>query len=783
MERRHITFIFLAASLLLMFNMLNSSNKQQEPPAPDNQEIADLDEDAPNDNGDGENQTDDADAPADKPDEKDKVKYKREFASLGSVAADGGYRMLVTLDSKGASVHRVELSNPNYLSYEHDEDGGYLGNLAFDEADGKGVLTHVVGPGTPAAEAVANSPDTENGLKPGDKIISVNGELTPTVDQLRTVMKQTRPGQEVEVEVERKTSEEADASTKQLTFTVKLRKHPVEVIKPEQTFLPGGNGEMPKRVDHPPAFLTTLAKVGNLSARNGLSEIKGLPSLIDSNWKKTQVSDDEVHFELTLFPSDLEQLGENRKLRIVKKYRLDKVTDETKAAEGFEIHYDLELHNESDDSLAVAYRQLGPTGLPLEGWWYAHKINRGWGSAGIRDVTWESKDGSQFKMFTVYQMVEQQEDAVKNGSDPQTPLYALGQDIETKYSGVDAQYFNCTMILDDEGSDPTIDLAKGTCGPIGPIDPTYKPRTDCTFTLESRAYPMAAGQTVTQKFKIFAGPKKEEVLEHYGLEDVEYYGWFGFVSKPLLWILHTLYAVLGNYGLAIIVLTLMVRGAMHPISRKQAKNMQIQQALAPEIKRISDQYKDDPEGRLKAQQELFKKHKFNPVGGCLMMFIQLPIFLGLYRGLAVDFELRQAPLIPGISWCSNLAAPDQFWYWGDIMPDFITQPGSMFSLGPYLNILPLVTVVLFLVQQKMFMPPPQDEQQAMQQKVMTFMMIFMGVIFFKVPAGLCIYFITSSIWGIIERKMLPKPKNVPVVIEAKPEAVKQPRVRQSKRKK
>ncbi|RCS54215.1 membrane protein insertase YidC [Bremerella cremea] len=782
MERRHITFIFLAASLLLMFNMLNNQNQQPEKPAPENPDIAEVDQDEPAPDKGDENQPDEANPPADKPVEKDKVKYNRQFASLGSADPKGGYRMLVTLDSKGASVHRVELSNPFYLSYEHDEDGGYLGNLAFDETDGKGVRTNVVGPGTPAAEAVAKSSEIEGGLKPGDIITSVNGELVTTVEELQTAMRKTRPGEEIEVEVTRTPSGEG-AAPQQITFTIKLRKFPVEVIKPEQTKLPIPNGGPPKIVHHPSAFLTTLAKVGSLSARNGMAEIKGLPSLIDSNWKTTQVSDNEVHFELTLFPSDLEQLGDNRKLRIVKKYRLDKITDETKATEGYEIHFDLELHNESDDSLSVAYRQLGPTGLPLEGWWYAHKINRGWGSAGIRDVTWESENGSQFKMFTVYEMVEQEEEAAKKGSDPQTPLYALGQDIKTKYSGVDAQYFNCSMILNYKESTPTIDLAKGTCGPIGPIDPLYKPRTDCTFTLESRAYPMAAGQTVTQKFNIFAGPKKEDVLAHYGLEDVEYYGWFGFVSKPLLWILHTLYAVLGNYGLAIIVLTLMVRGAMHPISRKQAKNMQIQQALAPEIKRISDQYKDDPEGRLKAQQELFKKHKFNPVGGCLMMFIQLPIFLGLYRGLAVDFELRQAPLIPGISWCSNLAAPDQLWYWGNIMPEFITLPGSMFSLGPYLNILPLVTVVLFLVQQKMFMPPPQDEQQAMQQKVMTFMMIFMGVIFFKVPAGLCIYFITSSIWGIIERKMLPKPKNVPVVIEAKPESIKQPRVRQAKRKK
>ena len=104
-----------------------------------------------------------------------------------------------------------------------------------------------------------------------------------------------------------------------------------------------------------------------------------------------------------------------------------------------------------------------------------------------------------------------------------------------------------------------------------------------------------------------------------------------------------------------------------------------------------------------------------------------------------------------IRWCSDLAAPDMLWNWSNVMPAFVQG-----WLGPYLNVLPLVTVGLFVAQQKLFMPPPMNEQAAMQQKVMSFMMIFIGFLFFKVASGLCIYFIASSLWGIAERKLLPK---------------------------
>jgi len=228
--------------------------------------------------------------------------------------------------------------------------------------------------------------------------------------------------------------------------------------------------------------------------------------------------------------------------------------------------------------------------------------------------------------------------------------------------------------------------------------------------------------------------------------------------------------------LAILLLTVIVRLAMYPLSKKQALNAQKMQELQPEIKKLHEKYKKDMEARTKAQQELFRKHNYNPLSGCLVMFVQLPIFIGLYRSLMVDIELRQAPLLgPSIRWCSNLAAPDMFFDWSGFMPTFVVEGTGILGLGPYFNILPIVTVILFIWQQKMFMPPPADEQAAMQQKIMKYMMVFMGILFFKVASGLCVYFIASSLWGITERKLLPSTsgKSTSGKPEQRPERVSQ----------
>ena len=148
----------------------------------------------------------------------------------------------------------------------------------------------------------------------------------------------------------------------------------------------------------------------------------------------------------------------------------------------------------------------------------------------------------------------------------------------------------------------------------------------------TRIEPKAA---LTHRYKLFAGPKRKGLLENeqYHLGGLLYYGWpiFAFFAVPLTMFLHGFYAVTYNYGLAIILLTFLVRGCMFPISRKQALSSIKMQTIQPELKKINEKYKNNVEARTKAMQDLYKKHNFNPLSGCLVVFIQMPIFIGLYR--------------------------------------------------------------------------------------------------------------------------------------------------------
>ena len=183
------------------------------------------------------------------------------------------------------------------------------------------------------------------------------------------------------------------------------------------------------------------------------------------------------------------------------------------------------------------------------------------------------------------------------------------------------------------------------------------------------------------------------------------------------------------------------------------------QLLKPEMDRLNEKYKGKNEEKARAMQELYRKHGFNPMSGCMLALVQLPIFMGLYRSLMINVELRQSPLLgDAIRWCSNLAAPDMLLRWAEwpAMPAFLTAYKGFGSLGPYLNILPIFTVGLFIIQQQMFMPPATDDQTRMQQKMMKYMMILIGYMFYTVPSGLCLYIISSSLWGIAEKKLLPK---------------------------
>jgi YidC/Oxa1 family membrane protein insertase len=317
---------------------------------------------------------------------------------------------------------------------------------------------------------------------------------------------------------------------------------------------------------------------------------------------------------------------------------------------------------------------------------------------------------------------------------------------------------------------------------------------DITVRVNTEPVVVAPGKSVKQRYVLYHGPVKTRLLAQfsgdkavpselvakyadtlklYTLTDYRSQGFFGWLSQKIMFtdllifvtkLMHTLlywlHFLVGGYGLAIILLTVIVRGAMFPISRKQAQFSIKMQQLAPELKKLQEKYKDDARARTEATMEFYRKHRINPFASCLPLLLQMPVFLGLYFALQESIHFRLA----GFLWIDNLAAPDMFLYWSQSIP-WISDPdniGGMLYLGPYLNILPICAVLLMVVQQQMMAPPAIDEQQAMQMKVMKFMMIFIGIMFYKVAAGLALYFIASSLWGVAERKLLPKKTDQPV---------------------
>jgi YidC/Oxa1 family membrane protein insertase len=292
-------------------------------------------------------------------------------------------------------------------------------------------------------------------------------------------------------------------------------------------------------------------------------------------------------------------------------------------------------------------------------------------------------------------------------------------------------------------------------------------RCDVSVEIVSRNFDLAAGQSLHHTFTVYGGPRRKTTLAN-ALADpaivqaVMNYQSALFIfpatlvsltATTMLTILEFFHGLVRNWGVAIIMLTVLVRLLMFPLSRKQALAAVKMQALKPELDALREKYKNDKEKLSRAQMELWRKHKVNPLGGCLPLLVQMPIFIGLWQGLQSSVDLRQARFL----WIDNLAAPDgtsvKFFFWGEDI--FII---SRF-FGPYFNLLPVILIGLFLVQQKMFMPPKSatpDPQVEMQQKMMTYMLVFFGYIFWRLPSGLCLYYIASTAWGIAERMLLPK---------------------------
>ena len=427
------------------------------------------------------------------------------------------------------------------------------------------------------------------------------------------------------------------------------------------------------------------------------------------------------------------------------------------------------------------YQIDGPRNMPIEGEWYTPTYRQG-------IVGWPGS-----RELELPQTVRHQ-----GGSDRY-----IGRDGKPiRYAGVMIQYFASVLAVVPGQPGPAADpIEYVRFTPVGPAHYDEKTKLDQTFlddlTFRAISKKLELTGPVTHSYALYQGPVKvrllkqldgaqavpEETVNWYRddlglrtLTDAPSPTWLGRFASFIFWsdiviaftnLIHSLLGVMThlipNMAICILLITVMVRALLHPLTRRQAINGKIMQAkmarLAPDFKKIQEKYGDDLMKVQAEKNKLMKEHGINPMammGGCLPLLMQMPIFMGLYFALQESVFFRLEPATPW--WVPNLAAPDMLVRWGESIP-WISTPdalGGMLYLGPYFNLLPLVAVGLMMYVQSKMMPKSEDPQVQMQQKMMKIMMVMMLLFFYKSPAGLAIYFIASSIWGIIERQLLPK---------------------------
>ena len=443
---------------------------------------------------------------------------------------------------------------------------------------------------------------------------------------------------------------------------------------------------------------------------------------------------------------------------------------------------------EKKRGLPFRYQIVGARGLPIEGEWYTSVYREA--IVGTID-----KSGTARRTIEAPQEIRMTEGGERHASSPDRPI---------RLAGTKIQYFAAMLAVSDvqaEGVKPDfIQYARTT--PEGlPFDTHGVPVKEKPFlddmTVRVIAAPVDADKSATHQYVLYNGPAKvrllrqlkgekavpDDVVDRYldklhldVMTDAPMPNFFGRVANTLFWsdlvvgftnIIHSLlgflHGIVGDLGVSIILITVLVRGLLYPLSRRQQYNSKMMQdkmaKMAPELKALQEKYGSDFQRMNQEKMLLYRKHGVNPfsaMGGCLLVILQMPVFMGLYYALQENVLFRS----DGFLWMPNLAAPDMLVFWTEKIP-WISTPdnlGSMIYLGPYLNVLPLIAVALMMVQQNKMMPTSADPQVQAQMKMMKYMMIFFGVMFYKVPAGLCIYFILSTTWGLAERKFMPKPK-------------------------
>jgi len=264
---------------------------------------------------------------------------------------------------------------------------------------------------------------------------------------------------------------------------------------------------------------------------------------------------------------------------------------------------------------------------------------------------------------------------------------------------------------------------------------------EAAIVLPERA--IGPGAQYLSNYALFFGPKSMKVLKGVGhdLGKVINFGMFDFIAKPCLWSMNLLHDYIPNYGLAIIILTILIKIILWPLGSKSYKSMSEMKKIQPLMKDIREKYKDDKKKMNAEVMALYKTYKINPLGGCLPMVVQIPVFFALYRMLYQAIELRHAPFF---LWIDDLSAPDRLFRFSFSVP---------FMEPPYgIPVLTLVMGATMILQQKMS-PPMGDPTQA---KMMMLMPVVFTVIFINFSSGLVLYWLVNNILSIAQQYYIQK---------------------------
>lgn len=250
--------------------------------------------------------------------------------------------------------------------------------------------------------------------------------------------------------------------------------------------------------------------------------------------------------------------------------------------------------------------------------------------------------------------------------------------------------------------------------------------TQATVGFKGQNIIVAPNSSENVDAKLWLGPEIQSELKTTAahLDLIVDYGWLWFLSQPLFHLLKFIQSFVGNWGLSIIIITFIVRGILFPLTRAQYRSMARMKLLQPRLQALKERYGDDRQKMGQETMALYKQEKVNPLGGCLPLIIQMPIFLSLFYMLGNSVELRQAPFI---FWIQDLSAQDPYY------------------------ILPLIMGATMFLIQKMSPTPATDP---MQQKLMTFMPLIFTVFFLWFPSGLVLYYIVSNLFTIVQQRII-----------------------------